>query len=116
MPDTVDDYLAGLDDDRRAALQDLRATLRDLLPGADEGLSYGVPVFRIDGRPVAGYSAAARHLSYLPHSGEITTALADELAGFATSKGAVKFTVDEPLPRALVERLVQARLGELRPG
>ncbi len=113
MATPIDEYLSELDDGQRAALQQLRETLRSLLPDAEEGLSYGVPVLRVGGRPVAGFSAAARHLSYLPHSGAITTLLADELTNFSTSKGAIRFSVDEPLPRPIVERLVRARLDEL---
>ena len=109
----IDEYLDALDAPARTTLAVLRAMLRELLPGADETLAYGVPAFAIDGKPIAGFAAFTRHLSYFPHSGEVVERLADELTGYATSKGTVKFDRDEPLPRPLVERLVRARLEEL---
>jgi uncharacterized protein YdhG (YjbR/CyaY superfamily) len=93
----------------------VRGSLREILPRAEEGLSYGVPAFRVDGRPVAGFSAAAEHLSYLPHSGSITGEMADDLAGYTTSKGAFRFPIGEPPPKALLAKLVAARLAELAP-
>lgn len=110
----IDDYLAGLDPTKRATLEQLRADILSFVPDAEQGLSYSVPAFRLGGRLVAGFSAAARHLSYLPHSGTVLGGmdLAD-LDGFAWSKGALKFAVDEPLPRDLVGKLIAARRAEL---
>lgn len=109
----VDTYLAGLDAPARAALQGLREMIRALLPEAEEGLAYGMPAFRVDGRAVAGYGAFADHLSYLPHSGSVLAALADDLEGWHTTKGSLHFAVDDPLPAHLVAALVDARLREL---
>jgi uncharacterized protein YdhG (YjbR/CyaY superfamily) len=109
----VDDYLAGLDTVRRATLESLRRSILDVVPGAEQGLSYGAPAFRVDGKVVAGFSAAKGHLSYLPHSGSVLASVADDVTGFRTSKGALSFPVDAPLPDELVATLVRARLGEL---
>lgn len=109
----IDDYLAGVGEPHRSTLEALRRTILDIVPEAEEGLSYGAPVFRIDGRAVAGFVAAKAHLSYLPHSGAVLEALAGVVGGYATSKGALRFAIDEPLPRALVERLIAARRSEL---
>ncbi|MCB2222539.1 MAG: DUF1801 domain-containing protein [Actinobacteria bacterium] len=109
----IDAYLAGLDEPKRSTLEALRSTLREVLPDAEEGLSYGVPAFRVDGVPIAGFAAFKAHLSYFPHSGAVVEELADDLGGYVTSKGALRFAVDEPLPRALVQRLVAARLRRL---
>lgn len=109
----VDRYLAELDDPRRSTLEQLRQSIADVIPEAEQGLSYGVPVFRVSGKPVAGFSAAKRWLSYLPHSGTVLAALSDEdLVGLTASKGALKFSVDEPPPVALVRRLINARRAE----
>jgi uncharacterized protein YdhG (YjbR/CyaY superfamily) len=114
MPENpIDDYLEALDEPTRSTLRALRATLRDLLPHAEECLAYGAPAFKVDGKTIAGFAAYKHHLSYLPHSGSVLASLGDELAGYATSKGALKFAVDTPLPRSLVEKLVAARLREL---
>lgn len=110
----IDDYLATLDEPSRSTLESLRRSIAALMPEAEEGLSYGVPVFRIDGRPIAGFSAAKAWLSYLPHSGDVIAKLTEEeLGGFATTKGSVKMPVDTPLPNDLVRRLIEARRTEV---
>jgi uncharacterized protein YdhG (YjbR/CyaY superfamily) len=112
----IDAYLASVEGPPGAALDDLRATLRALLPDAEEGLAYRVPAFKVGGKAVAGFAAYKDHLSYLPHSGSVLSTLADELHGWETSKGALKFTADRPLPTELVTSLVAARLRELEAG
>jgi uncharacterized protein YdhG (YjbR/CyaY superfamily) len=109
----VDDYLAGLDPEGRATLEAVRRSILAALPDAEQGLSYGVPVFKIGGKAVAGLNAAKHHLSYLPHSGSVLATLTADVAVYATSKGAVQFPRGTPLPDGLVAKLVRARLGEL---
>jgi uncharacterized protein YdhG (YjbR/CyaY superfamily) len=111
-PRTIDDYLARLSDDKRAALDKLRRTIRAAAPKAEECISYGIPAFRLEGRLVAGFSASAQHCSYFPMSGSIVKDLQDDLAGYDTSKGAIRFAPDKPLPAALVRKLVKARIAE----
>jgi uncharacterized protein YdhG (YjbR/CyaY superfamily) len=83
------------------------------LPEADQGLSYGMPAFKVQGKTVAGFAAFKNHLSYLPHSGSVLSQLGDEIAGYGTSKGALRFEIDRPLPQALVRRLVRTRMRQL---
>lgn len=109
----IDDYLAGLDATSREALGALRMTLLKLLPDAEQGISYGMPALKVAGKAVAGFAAFKKHLSYFPHSSTVFPALEGDLAGYETSKGALKFTADAPLPAALVRKLVKARLREL---
>ena len=108
----VDSYLAALDQPKRATLQKLRGMLIDLLPDADETISYGMPAYKVQGKVIAGFAAFKNHLSYLPHSGSVLNKLADELSAYESTKGSLHFPVDQPLPRALVSRLVQVRLEE----
>lgn len=110
--DEIDTYLAGVPEPGRSTLRRLRTVVCDILPEAEEGLSYGVPAFRLGGTAVAGFAAFAGHLSYLPHSGRVLTELGDAVAGYGTSKGALRFPLDEPLPRGLVEQLIAARRRE----
>lgn len=111
--DEIDAYLEALDEPRRSTLAALRRTIAEAIPEAEEGLSYGAPVFRIDGRPIAGFAAAARHLSYLPHSGTVLGAMTpEELRGFAASKGSLRMPVDTPLPADLVGELIRRRRAE----
>ena len=103
----IDAYLAGLDEPRRSTLQQLRETILEVAPEAEEGISYGVPAFRVDGKVVAGFAAFKNHLSYLPHSGAVLSDLEADLVGYTASSGALQFPVDSPLPKPLVERLIE---------
>ena len=109
----VDSYLDGVPEPQRSTLTQVRTTLVALLPDAEQTISYGSPTFKIGGKGVAGFAAFARHCSYLPMSGSVTAALADELADYETTKGSVKFPVDAPLPEPVLRALVEARLAEL---
>ncbi|HVH94279.1 MAG TPA: DUF1801 domain-containing protein [Nocardioidaceae bacterium] len=109
----VDNYLAGLGEAERDALQQLRLTIREVVPDAEECLSYGMPAFKVGGRTVAGFAAFAHHLSFLPHSGSVLSAIEDDVAGYQKTKGSLHFSVDKPLPATLVKKLITARMREL---
>jgi uncharacterized protein YdhG (YjbR/CyaY superfamily) len=109
----VDDYLAGLDEPKRGTLERLRKTILEIVPDAEQGISYGMPAFRLNGKVVAGFAAFKNHLSYLPHSGAVLPELADDVAGYVTSKGALQFSVDKPLPKALVKKLIAVRKRQI---
>ncbi len=112
---TIDAYLAALAPPQRAALERVRRTIAAAAPGAQEGWSYGLPAFLLDGKPIAGFAAHAGHCSYYPMSGSVVASLAEDLAAFETSKGAIRFTPDAALPAGLVRKLVKARIAELGP-
>jgi uncharacterized protein YdhG (YjbR/CyaY superfamily) len=106
---TVAGYLAKLPRAQRAALQRLRAQIRAAAPGAEECVSYRVPAFRLNGRMLVWYAAMSRHCSFFP--GGIVHEFKDELRGYETAKGTIRFTPDKPLPAALVRRIVKARIA-----
>jgi uncharacterized protein YdhG (YjbR/CyaY superfamily) len=106
-------YLNSLDEPKRATLQQLRETILAVIPEAEEGLSYQVPAFRIHGQVVAGFAAFQNHLSYLPFSGSVFPELKKELAAYPKSKGALRFPIEEPLPKGLVEKLINVRVSQL---
>ena len=110
----VDAYLRGLEEPKRGTLQTLRSTILEVLPDAEQVISYGMPAFRVGGKTVAGFAAFKAHLSYLPFSGSALSQLADELKGYTMTKSALHFPVDEPLPKALVEKLIAARVAEAK--
>ncbi|MGC4120149.1 MAG: DUF1801 domain-containing protein [Myxococcales bacterium] len=110
---TIDEFLAAVaDDEKRAALEKLRKTIRKIAPKAEECISYGIAAFRLEGRVIAGFSAGARFCSYFPFSGSTLGTLAKELAQYDRTKSALHFQPDEPLPVPLVRKLIKARLAE----
>jgi uncharacterized protein YdhG (YjbR/CyaY superfamily) len=106
----IDQYLDALKEPKRTTLAGLRQTILEILPEADQGISYGVPAFKVRGKTIAGFAAFKTHLSYLPHSGSVFPQLRDELKGYSFSSGALRFGIDEPLPASLVEKLIAVRL------
>jgi uncharacterized protein YdhG (YjbR/CyaY superfamily) len=108
----VDAYLAALAEPKCSTLEALRKTILDIVPEAEQGISYGVPAFRVQDKVIAGFAAFKNHLSYLPHSGSVFPELTDELAHYKISKGALQFPVDTPLPTALVEKLIAVRRAQ----
>ncbi|HVS07152.1 MAG TPA: DUF1801 domain-containing protein [Candidatus Dormibacteraeota bacterium] len=109
----VDEYLANLDEPKRTTLQQLRQTIRNIVPEAEEGIAYGMPAYRLRGKVIAGFAAFKNHLSYLPHSGSVLAEIPDEVAGYVTSKGALQFPIERPLPKALVKKLINIRLRQV---
>jgi uncharacterized protein YdhG (YjbR/CyaY superfamily) len=109
----IDSYLAGLDEPKRSTLEQLRRSIHAAVPDAEECISYGMPAFKVLGKTVAGFAAFKNHLSYLPHSGSVLPSLAADVAGYEGTKGSLHFPIDQPLPAAMVKKLVEARLQEL---
>lgn len=109
----VDQYLAGVQEEQRNTLQSLREAVRKIAPGLEEGFSYGLPAFRLGGRPVIAYGAAKHHCSLYPMNPEIIERYREELNNFSTSKGTIRFTPDHPLPVDLLEKIVQSRIADL---
>ena len=117
-PTNVDEYLATLPEGARTALDRLRETIKAAAPEATEAISYRIPTFSYRGHLVA-CSAHKNHYSLHVMSGALLEAYQDELQAYHTSKGTIRFSFDEPLPTALVTRLVKARVKEneaQRPG
>jgi len=112
-PRTIDEYLAAQDSRSRAALQKVRRAIRAAAPKAVECFSYGMPAFRLRGKLIAGFRAAANHCSYHPMSGDTVATLRGDLAKYYTSPGTIRFSARAPLPAALVRKLVKARIAEL---
>jgi uncharacterized protein YdhG (YjbR/CyaY superfamily) len=108
---TIDEYLAPLSAEKRAALQYLRRTIKAAAPGAEECISYGIPTFRLDGRVLVHFGAAAKHCAFYPGAHPIE-AHKKALAAYDTSKGTIRFPADHPIPATLVRRLVKTRIAE----
>ena len=113
-PKTIDEYLAGVEPDRRAALQALRGAIRAVAPDAEECISYSMPAFRYRGHVVAGFLATAKGCSYYPFSGSTLETLAENLASYSRTKSALHFDPKKGLPATLVRKLIKARIAETR--
>src|SRR5262245_9368130 len=108
----VEKYLAKLPQPARGTLQKVRSMIRSAAPPeATEAISYGIPAFKYQGMLVA-YAGFANHCSFFPASGELLREFAEELKGYACSKGTIRFAVDKPLPAGLVKKIVKARVGQ----
>ncbi len=111
-PQNVDEYLAGVPEPARSTLSKVRAAIRSAAPReATEAISYGIPTFKYQGSLVA-FGSFSNHCSLFPMSLAVMAAFKNELKGFYTSKGTIRFPIDKPLPAALVKKLVKARLAE----
>ena len=109
-PETIDDYLAPLSSDKRAALEKLRQAIKAAAPRAEECISYQLPAFRLDGKMLVAFGAAANHVSFYPGSYPIEVHRKD-LKAYDTSKGTIRFSPDKPLPATLVRKLMKAALA-----
>jgi uncharacterized protein YdhG (YjbR/CyaY superfamily) len=112
----IDAYLAALPPSRRDALQRLRGQILQLIPDAEETISYGMPAFKLHGTTVVWFAAWKAHLSLYPLTDTFLASHAEALSGFGRTKGSIHFTPEAPLPEPVVEALVRARLADLEAG
>lgn len=110
-PQTIDEYLAPLSEDKRATLEKLRRAIKSAAPKAEECIAYQIPTFRLDGKMLVSFGAAAKHCAFYPGAYPVHT-LRAELEAYDTNKGTIRFPVNKPLPATLVRKLVKARIAE----
>jgi uncharacterized protein YdhG (YjbR/CyaY superfamily) len=111
-PKTIDEYLASVNVQHRDALQKIRQTIHVVAPKAEECMSYGIPAFRLNGRSLVYFGGWANHCAFYPGSSATLKKFRNELRDFQASKGTIRFSSRKPLPAALVEKLVKARIEE----
>ena len=110
--DRIGAILAALPDGQRTALQALRETIAAAAPDAVEAMSYGAPAFRYRHHPLVSFAGAKHHCALYVMSPAVMVAHEAELQGFDTSKGAIRFTEDQPIPAEVIARIVRARMAE----
>jgi uncharacterized protein YdhG (YjbR/CyaY superfamily) len=115
-PASVEEYLAALPEAPRAVLEKLRETVKASAPQATETIAYGMPAFRLHGRFLVSYAAYQDHCSLFPASAGMLEAYGDEVKPFFSGKGTIRFTVENPLPAALVKKIIKTRLEETEAG
>ena len=107
---TIDEYIATFPENVQSILQELRQTIRDAAPRAEEVISYQMPAFRLNGILVY-FAAFENHISFFPTASAIE-AFKEELSDYETSKGTVRFPLDKPIPLDLVRKIVCYRVSE----
>ncbi|OFI36934.1 hypothetical protein BIU82_10950 [Arthrobacter sp. SW1] len=110
---TVTDYLAGLKAPKRQVLEHIVGIARELAPGVEEGTSYGMPALLLKGKGLLSVLETKKHLALYPYSGKVLAHVAEDLEGFSWSPGTLRFSADNPVPDALVRRILELRLAEL---
>ncbi len=114
-PRSIDHYLSGVPEDRRAALEVVRQRIHALLPEIEECISYSMPAFRYNGDVIGGFLATAKGCSYYPFSGKTLRTLGAAVATFGQTSGALHFDPEAPLSAALLKKLLKARIAEKAP-
>lgn len=109
----IDDYLAGVASPQRETLEKLRSIIVELVPDAEEVISYNLPAFQVGGKIVGGFAATKNGCSYYPFSGQTLEVLASDLSAFSQTKGSLHFAKDKCLTKALVKKLISQRLREI---
>lgn len=109
---SVDDYIAAQPAPARPVLERVRATIRKALPGAAEGISYQIPVYKLDGVMVLYFAGFQRHYSIYPATARVVGALEKELAGRLHSKATIQFPLVGAVPTRLITRIAKLRAAE----
>jgi uncharacterized protein YdhG (YjbR/CyaY superfamily) len=113
-PRSVDDYIATRPPGVRGVLRRVRGIIRKAVPGAEEAISYGIPTYKVDGRAVIYFAGWKEHFSLYPATATVKEALGGALAGYAMSKGTIRFPLDRPVPATLIARIARLRARESR--
>ena len=106
----VSAHLKKFDKPQRNALQTVRETIAEVVPDAEEVIKYGIPTFAIKGKGLFGFEGFKKHNSLFPYSGSFNTLFKEELKGYEQTKSSIHFPIDKPFPKALLKKLVKARV------
>lgn len=110
----IDDYLKGIEPTKRAQLQRIRVLAREIVPSAQETISYNMPTLTFEGRPFLGFDAHAKHIGIYPFSGHVIPQLREELSAYGVSRGAIRVPLDSPISKRLLKLVIMCRLKAIR--
>jgi uncharacterized protein YdhG (YjbR/CyaY superfamily) len=111
-PKTIDEYIAGFPRETQALLEEIRKTIREAAPKAEETISYDMPTFTLGGSYLIYFAGWKKHIALYPVSGKLLDELGEELSKYKGSKGSVHFPLNKPMPLDLITRIVKIRLQE----
>lgn len=109
----VEEYLDGLTDEQKSTLVTLRTDLHALLPGAVDGMSYGIPCLRVEGVPIVGYAAFTAHCSLFPHSGSVLSKISSIPTWCEAQRGTLRYPIGKRLPKRLLTEILKVKRAEL---
>jgi uncharacterized protein YdhG (YjbR/CyaY superfamily) len=110
----IDDYLKKVEQSKKKALERIRAMAKEVVPGAEEVISYGMPTLKYQGKPFLGFDAHKHHIGIYPYSGHVIEKLKEELRGFQFTKGAIRVPLDKPIPKTTLRKIIALRLQAIR--
>lgn len=105
----VDEFISQFPDATQAILKEIRHTIQETCPDSQEKISYGIPTFTLNGKNLVHFSAFEHHIGFYPGSAPIAQ-FQDKLTNYKTSKGAVQFPIDKPIPFELVVEMTKAAM------
>ena len=111
-PGNVDDYISDFSEDIRSVLEKIRTTIRNAAPGALEMISYGIPTFKFQGKPLVYFAAFTNHIGFYPTPTGIEE-FEKELSVYKQGKGSVQFPLDIPMPLRLIGKIVKYRMNKI---
>jgi uncharacterized protein YdhG (YjbR/CyaY superfamily) len=107
-------YINAQPEPKKSTLMAVRKTILEIEPKLEQVIAWKSPAFKFEGKYVAGLCAFKTHLTFSPQSADVMAAHDKALEGFVTSKSSLQFDVDKPLPKALLTKLIKARLKEIK--
>jgi len=111
VPTTINEYIAGFPDNIQQILNQVRATIQNAAPDAEESIGYGMPAYKLCGRPLVYFAGFKNHIGfYATPTGHL--AFANELSKYKQGKGSVQFPIDQPMPLDLISQIVEFRVIE----
>ncbi len=113
MMSVIDDYITTVDLDKQSALERIRKIGHEIVPNAEEALSYGMPALKTNGKAFLGFNANEKHIGIYPMSGSIVEKMKDQLTMYETAKGSIKVPLNQPISEALLKQLIGQRLEEI---
>ena len=112
VPASVKKLYSSAPSPHRETMLEMRNRILEIIPEAEEVISYGMPAFKVDGAVVAGLLANKKHVGYYPFSGSILNLFPDELANYSKTMSSIHVPIDKPLPKGLIKKLIRARMSQ----
>lgn len=110
----IDDYLKKVEPSKRKELARIRKLAKEIVPSAEEAISYGMPTLKFNGKAFLGFDAQKNHIGIYPYSGSVIEQLADELQAYGQSRGAIRVPLDSPIPKTILRKLITIRLKAIK--